>query len=115
SSFAAANVPVGPGPTATFTAIVTDAASNGGQSAGTVTVDRIAPTVTIVSPAPGAYLKAGLVPVELDVTDQSATMAEVNGLPPLDPTCTGQAVVSLTCRFHVSIPLVGDGVIVATA
>ncbi|MBX7184871.1 MAG: Ig-like domain repeat protein, partial [Vicinamibacteria bacterium] len=115
ASFAAANVPVGPGPVATFTAVATDAASNTGQSAVTTTVDRTAPAVTIVKPAPGAYLKAGLVSVEVEVADQSVTMAEVNGVPALDPTCTGGSGALLICRFLVSVPLVGDGVIVATA
>ncbi|MEO5761422.1 MAG: Ig-like domain-containing protein, partial [Vicinamibacteria bacterium] len=115
STFVAQNVAVGAGPALVVTATAKDAAANSSSASVTVAVDRTAPVVTITKPATGAYVKAGLVEVELEVTDRSTTMVEVNGVMAFDPTCTGTAGQSLTCHFVLTIPLIGDGVILARA
>ncbi len=115
ATFVAANVPVGPGPLLTLAATAIDAASNPGSASVTIAVDRTPPAVVITKPSAEAYLQGGLVEVELDVTDRSTTMVEVNGAVAFDPVCSGTDGVSLTCHFKVTIPLIGDGAIVATA
>jgi RHS repeat-associated protein len=113
--FVATNVPVGSGTTQSFTAVAKDAGGNTGQALVSVVVDRAPPLVTITKPSAGAYVRAGLVSVEVDVTDRTATLLEVNGVVGFDPVCSGQTGGSVTCHFIVSIPLVSDGAIVATA
>ena len=104
SSFTAAGVPVGAGPTATFTAVATDAAGNTGSASVTIHVDRTAPTVQITSPADGAILRGPDVEVRGTFADASAVLIDVNGAP---ATTSGNAFSG-----HLTAP---DGPLTMTA
>jgi len=66
---------------ATITAVATDAAGNTATAFVTVTVDRSAPTVSIVTPASGSFLRGPSVAITGTVADAAIASVNVNGVP----------------------------------
>ena len=91
---------------ATIGALATDAAGNTASASVTVTVDRSAPSVAILAPITGAFVKGPAVSITGTVADLGLASVDVNGV---------RAVVS-SGAFTAEVP-VSDGnvTIVATA
>ena len=66
---------------ATITAVATDAAGNTATASVTVSVDRSAPTVAIVTPASGSLLRGPSVAITGTVADAAIASVDVNGVP----------------------------------
>ena len=98
SSFVAQGVPVGAGPEVTLEAAATDAAGHVGRATVTLRVDRVAPTVTIISPAAGALVRGP----QVRVTGQASDGA------PFTVTVNGQSALVTGGQFEASV-LAGDG------
>jgi hypothetical protein len=89
---------------ATIAAIATDAAGNSATASITVTVDRSAPTVAIVTPVSGAFVKGPAVSITGTVADLALASVDVNGV---------RAVVS-SGAFTADVP-VSDGAVTILA
>lgn len=98
SSFVAQGVPVGAGPEVTLEAAATDAAGHVGRATVTLRVDRVAPALTITSPAAGAIVRGP----QVRVTGQAADAA------PFTVTVNGQSALVAGGQFEASV-LAGDG------
>jgi hypothetical protein len=91
---------------ATIAAVATDAAGNTATASVTVTVDRSAPSVAIVAPVSGAFVKGPAVSITGTVADLALASVDVNGI---------RAVVS-SGAFTADVPVSdGDVTIAATA
>ncbi len=124
ATFEASNVSVGAGPTAAFEVVATDAAGNAATATVTVRVDRDPPLVAITQPASGDYLRGGVTTVTVDVTDDTTTILDINGIPGAHTGCVDVAqgqpgaltAEAKRCTFTADIPLIaGNTTIVATA
>src|SRR6185503_13440091 len=65
---------------ATIVAIATDAAGNTATASVTVTVDRSVPSVAIVSPVSGAFVKGPIVSIAGTAADAALASVDVNGV-----------------------------------
>jgi hypothetical protein len=116
ATYEATSVSVGSGPSAPFNVVATDAAGNTATVTVTVRVDRKAPVVVITVPAQGAYLRGGVTTVNADVTDETATILDLNGVQGVSTGCVDVSGGEKKCSFTADIPiLAGGATIVATA
>jgi len=89
---------------ATIAAVATDAAGNTATASVTVTVDRSAPSVAIVAPVNGAFVKGPVVSISGTAADPALASVDVNGV---------RAVVS-SGAFTADVP-VSDGAVTIDA
>ncbi len=116
STFEARGVAVGAGPNVALDVVATDAAGNTSTARVTVRVDRNAPIVSITSPSSGAYLRGGVTTVTAEVTDETTTILDLNGIPGVRGSCAPAAAGTQRCSFTAEVPLLaGNASIIATA